>query len=58
MEDIDKPTLNQQDEDAAFLSDVYGDDHELLFLDSYLQDTFRGHTWEGGHGGSLEESTI
>jgi hypothetical protein len=60
MEDIDTQHLNRQDEDTAFLSDVWGDDHELLFLDSYLADVFRGRSRDGeqGDSGISEESTI
>lgn len=58
MEDIDTQILKEQDEDTMFLCDVCGDDHELLFLDSYIRDVFRGQVWNRGHGGSIEESTI
>lgn len=42
MEDVDTQELNEHDEEAMFLSDVIADEHDLLFLDSYLRDTFRG----------------
>ena len=39
MEDIDTHETNDQyDEDDMFLQDVIQDDHELLFLDSYLKE--------------------
>ncbi len=46
MEEIDTSheTNDQYDEDEAFLSNVIQDDHELLFLDSYLRDAFGGKT--------------
>jgi hypothetical protein len=50
MEDVDTQDLNEYDEEAMFLCDVCGDSHELLFLDSYLRDTFRGRRWHDGGG--------
>ncbi len=46
MDELDTPDLNDHDEENMFLCDVCGDDHELLFLDGYLRETFRGR----GHG--------
>ncbi len=41
MDDVDTHELNDYyDEDTVFLCDICGDDHELLFLDSYLRETF------------------
>lgn len=42
MEDVDTQELNDHDEETMFLSDVIGEEYDLLFLDSYLRDTFRG----------------
>ncbi len=42
MEDIDTPESTEHD-DNTFLCELCGDDHELLFLDSYLRETFRGY---------------
>ncbi len=63
MEDVDTQELDKYDEDTVFLCDMCGDDHELLFLDSYLRDTFRGrgsgvHEQRGGSEIFNEESTI
>ncbi len=60
MEDVDTQEFYDHDEDTVFLCDICGDDHELLFLDSYLRDTFRGRVWHGGHGVEVPgmESTI
>ena len=48
MEDVDTRELNEYDDEDMFLCDVCGDDHELLFLDSYLQEAFRGHRMHEG----------
>ncbi len=40
MEELDKQEINEFDEEHIFLRDVVGDEHELLFLDSYLRDVF------------------
>lgn len=64
MEDADTLELNEYDEETLFLSDVIGDEHELLFLDSYLREAFRGKSAHGegtGKGGGEmlgEENTI
>lgn len=42
MEDVDTHEQNKYDEDTMFLCEMCGDDHELLYLDSYLKDVFRG----------------
>jgi hypothetical protein len=51
MENIDTLELNEYDEEDMFLCDVCGEDHELLLLDSYLRDVFRGRR---AHGGTAE----
>lgn len=38
MGEIDKTSLQHSSDEALLLSDVIAGDHELLFLDSYLQD--------------------
>ncbi len=38
MEDIDTQDFNEHDEEHLFLRAVIQDDHELLFLDSYLRE--------------------
>jgi hypothetical protein len=40
MEDVDTQEMSDRDEEDMFLSDVCGNDHELLFLDSYLHESF------------------
>jgi hypothetical protein len=42
MEDVDTKEMNEHDEEDMFICDICGDDHELLFLDSYLRESF-GH---------------
>ncbi len=54
MEDVDKFDNNEYDEEDMFMSDVVGDEHELLFLDSYLRESFRVH----GHRMAVEDITI
>jgi hypothetical protein len=50
MEDIDTQDVTNREEEDTFLCDVCDDDHELLFLDSYLRETFRGRSFHGpGH---------
>ncbi len=64
MEDDDTLELNEYDEETMFLSDVIQEEHELLFLDSYLRESFRAHGVHagvgrgGGDGIFGEESTI
>jgi len=41
MEDVDTQELDEYDEEAMFLSDVIGEEHDLLFLDSYLREALR-----------------
>ena len=41
MGEIDHRILNQYSEEDLFLSEVVQNDHELLYLDSYLSDLFR-----------------
>lgn len=40
MEDVDTKEMNEIDEEDMFLNYVAGDEHELLYLDSYLRETF------------------
>jgi hypothetical protein len=40
MEDVDTQVLNEHEEEDLFLCDVCSGDHELLFLDSYLRESF------------------
>jgi hypothetical protein len=47
MEDLDKNDNYEHDDETMFLSDVVREDHELLFLDSYLRDVFRGRRVHG-----------
>ncbi len=42
MEDVDTLEQNEYDDETMFLSDVIQHEHELLFLDSYLREAFRG----------------
>jgi hypothetical protein len=44
MEDIDTSELTSQydNEDEMFLNEVAMDEHDLLYLDSYLKETFSG----------------
>jgi hypothetical protein len=61
MEDVDTHDLNEHEEEYTFLCDVCDSDHELLFLDSYLRETFRGRPPHGpgtAHGGSGGEMFI
>ncbi len=62
MDDVDTRILNDRDEEDMFLCDVCGDDHEILFLDSYLREAFRGHggrdSSETGNTPFDEENTI
>jgi hypothetical protein len=41
MEDHDTQNLSEFDDEDMFLSDVVKDEHELLFLDSYLRESFK-----------------
>ncbi len=59
MEDVDTHVQSEYDDEAMFLSDVIGEEHELLFLDSYLREAFRGRKIHGGSGDIFgEESTL
>ncbi len=50
MEDVDTLETTDYDDETMFLSDVIQQEHELLLLDSYLRETFRGRTPHGaGH---------
>lgn len=40
MGEIDKRVLQLYSEEELLLNDVVKDDHELLFLDTYLTDLF------------------
>ncbi|MDR2894418.1 MAG: hypothetical protein LBU97_03030 [Alistipes sp.] len=42
MENVDTQELDDYDDESVFLSDVIGEEHELLFLDSYLRESLRG----------------
>ncbi|MDR2911984.1 MAG: hypothetical protein LBV38_01595 [Alistipes sp.] len=62
MDDVDTLELNEYDDETMFLNDVVGDEHELLMLDSYLREAFRGRGAfaAAGTGGGVfaEEATI
>ena len=63
MEDVDTLEQNEYDDETMFLSDVIQEEHELLFLDSYLREAFRGRPAHGmgnaaGGGFFDEESTL
>jgi hypothetical protein len=50
MEDIDTQEVTNHEDEDTFLCDMCDSDHELLFLDSYLRETFRGRSFHGsGH---------
>lgn len=44
MENVDTQE-DDYDDESLFLSDVIADEHELLFLDSYLREAFRGNAF-------------
>ncbi|MDR2894296.1 MAG: hypothetical protein LBU97_02405 [Alistipes sp.] len=50
MEDVDTQQLSEHDEEMMFLSEVIQDEYELLFLDSYLLESFKGRTVTAGDG--------
>jgi hypothetical protein len=50
MEDVDTQDLDDHDEEDMFLCDVCGQQHEILFLDSYLRETFRGRQFHDAGG--------
>ncbi len=50
MEDVDTQEFKEYDDEAMFLSDVIQDEHDLLFLDSYLTEAFRGRPTHPGAG--------
>ena len=52
MEDVDTLELNEIDDETMFLSDVIQQEHELLFLDSYLRESFRTYGMHGGRSGA------
>lgn len=66
MENTDTQDQTEYDDETVFLSDVIQEEHELLFLDSYLREAFRGRVVSGagdpkGGSGSAtfgEESTL
>lgn len=41
MEEIDEKALQYFEEEELLMSEVICGDHELLYLDSYLTETFR-----------------
>ncbi len=54
MEDVDTHEFSQYDDETVFLSDVIQEEHELLFLDSYLREAFRGRSLHGpGRGAAV-----
>lgn len=54
MEDVDTHESSDYDDETMFLSDVIQEEHELLFLDSYLRESFRGRSPLGaGHGTAM-----
>jgi hypothetical protein len=42
MEYVDTPSLNEFDDESILLSAVIQEEYELLFLDSYLRESFTG----------------
>jgi hypothetical protein len=59
MDKIDSLETTDHDEEQMFLRDVIGDEHELLFLDSYLRDVFGSRAERViGLGNPEEEETI
>ena len=55
MDDVDTKDPIEHEEEDMFLCDVCDGDHELLFLDSYLRESFRAFGRPGHHGGDLSE---
>ncbi len=54
MEDVDTLEPGEYDDETMFLSDVIQEEHELLFLDSYLRESFRGRSPLGAsHGAAV-----
>ncbi len=50
MEDVDTHESSDYDDETMFLSEVIQQEHELLLLDSYLRESFRGRSPHGaGH---------
>lgn len=47
MEDIDTQSVNEPDDHQLLLRHVIGDEHDLLFLDSYLTESLRGDSPRG-----------
>ncbi len=62
MEYVDTQEENEFDDENMFLSDVIQEEHELLFLDSYLRESFdglRAYSAASAGGGFFdEEKTI
>ncbi len=58
MDDIDTLDPIEHEEEDMFLCDVCDGDHELLFLDSYLRESFRAHGWRHEHEHEHQTSTI
>ncbi len=59
MDDVDTHEPDEYDDEAMFLSSVVGEEHELLFLDSYLRESFRGLSPHGmGHGRAVAVETF
>ena len=61
MEYVDTQEQSEFDDENMFLSDVIQEEHELLFLDSYLRESFNGpgaSTGSTGVGIFDEESTL
>lgn len=59
MENVDTQEFTDHDEEDMFLSEVVGDEHELLAIDSYLRDVFGGGAGRlAGIGISANEDTL
>lgn len=60
MEEVYTQEMTNHDEEHLFLREVIGDEHELLFLDSYLRDVFGDSAVERiiGVGNMAEEETL
>ncbi len=61
MEYVDTQEQSEFDDENMFLSDVIQEEHELLFLDSYLRESFNSPGASAGSTGVGifdEESTL
>ncbi len=42
MEDVDTLPISEHDDHGLMLEHVFGDEHDLMFLDSYFAEAFLG----------------